>query len=459
MAKLGPKYTGNPAHSQFVEFLAGKLQSYGLDVVRDHYTLPRWDAKRWEITVHPVSGSAYRAPVTSYYPYSGQTSAAGVTGELVYLGTFDSLGLAPQRNSGRRRNQDAPSTQPVVLPKDVRGKIVFVECPVFAHPYREWFKVWGSNPSDLNFPESFRRTVWGTVGLLTEFQKAGALGVILGWTDISDANAADQYCPFSRPLQNIPGLWVGRETSKKLRSVADSGAKATLVLEAEVVPDTPTDTLFATLPGTTPDELIIINSHTDGPNATEENGGLGVIALAKYFTQIPKSDRKRSLVFVLTTGHFAGPYVPSIRGFVAKHPEIIKKTVAALTIEHLGARDWSDDVSLKYKPTGEDELALAISPFQSTADLMIENLKGSTDRHVAVVNPAQGQFHGEGGGLYAAGVPVVGYITVPNYLLAGPRNGCIEKLSSERIHAEIELFAKVVHKMDIMTAPQLRGKA
>src|SRR5215469_8811598 len=55
LAKLGPKYTGNPAHSQFVEFLAGKLQSYGLDVVRDHYTLPRWDAKSWEITVHPVS--------------------------------------------------------------------------------------------------------------------------------------------------------------------------------------------------------------------------------------------------------------------------------------------------------------------------------------------------------------------------------------------------------------------
>ena len=57
---------------------------------------------------------------------------------------------------------------------------------------------------------------------------------------------------------------------------------------------------------------------------------------------------------------------------------------------------------------------------------MIENLNGSAERQVAVVNPAQGQFHSEGGGLYAAGVPVVGYITVPNYLLAGPRNGCIE---------------------------------
>ena len=54
-------------------------------------------------------------------------------------------------------------------------------------------------------------------------------------------------------------------------------------------------------------------------------------------------------------------------------------------------------------------------------------------------------------------MPVVGYITVPNYLLAGPKNGCIEKLSAERLHSEIELFTKVIHKMDIMTANQLKG--
>jgi hypothetical protein len=49
MAKLGPKYTGNQAHTTFVEFLATQMQSLGLDLVRERYTLPRWDARRWDI--------------------------------------------------------------------------------------------------------------------------------------------------------------------------------------------------------------------------------------------------------------------------------------------------------------------------------------------------------------------------------------------------------------------------
>ncbi len=40
--KLGPTYTGNPAHTRFVEFLADQLTSAGLDVARDHYTFTRW---------------------------------------------------------------------------------------------------------------------------------------------------------------------------------------------------------------------------------------------------------------------------------------------------------------------------------------------------------------------------------------------------------------------------------
>src|SRR5690242_12295451 len=80
MARLGPKYTGNKAHTTFVEFLAAELKRIGLDIVRERYTLPRWDARRWEIAITPASGAAFKAPVTSYFPYSGQTPAAGVTG-------------------------------------------------------------------------------------------------------------------------------------------------------------------------------------------------------------------------------------------------------------------------------------------------------------------------------------------------------------------------------------------
>jgi hypothetical protein len=438
MAKLGPKYTGNKAHIDYVEFLAKNLESFGLDVTRDHYRFPRWEARRWEITVHPPSGPAFKIPVTSYYPYSGKTPPEGVTGELTYAGVSPDLTFGP----------------------DIAGKIVFIDCPVLNRPFDEWYSVLGVNPPTLQFPASVTRCCWGTVGMLTDFQKNGALGVILGWTNISDGNAKDQYAPFSRPHQNIPGLWVGRETGDKIRRLAGTGAKANLVLEADVFQDAPTDTLIATLPGVSSDEVIIINTHTDGPNATEENGGLGGLALAKYFSQIPKEKRQRTLVFVMATGHFAGFAVPSIRGVIDKHPDLIKKAVAALTIEHLGARDWSDDESFDYKPSGTYELGFAISPFKSAGDVLLESLKGSSICNVGVlnpINPSGGHFFGEGGALYRAGIPTIGYIPVPSYLLAGPQNCCIEKLSPERLHAEIEVFAKTIHRLDGMSAAELKG--
>ncbi|HMJ81775.1 MAG TPA: hypothetical protein VK504_01320, partial [Vicinamibacterales bacterium] len=61
MARLGPKYTGNAAHTTFVEFLATELKRIGVDVARERYTFPRWDARRWEIAVAPASGAAFKA--------------------------------------------------------------------------------------------------------------------------------------------------------------------------------------------------------------------------------------------------------------------------------------------------------------------------------------------------------------------------------------------------------------
>jgi len=434
MAKLGPKYTGNKAHATFVEFLASHLQESGLEVAREHYSFPRWEARRWELTVDPASGASFRAPVTSYFPYSGETPAAGVTGELVYAGnnpTFELGGL--------------------------KGKIALVDFAVNTRHFGEMYQPWGIYPTDARFPADVH-PARGAVNDLTQFQKAGAVGVILACTDVSDANAMDQYTPFSRPPQGVPGLYVGRETGARLKELARSGAKATVVLEAETFPDTPTDTLIATLPGVTSNEVILVNTHTDGPNATEENGALGILALAKYFSRIPKAERKRTLVFPLTTGHFAGPWVPSIRGVIQKFPDLIGKAVAALTMEHLGCREWMDDASFRYKPTGENEWAVAITEMPAPGKILVEALAGSGDRKTAVVNPVHGGWLGEGGSLARAGVPTIGYIPQPNYLLAGPANGCIEKLSPERLHSEIEVFAKVIHKMDAMSAAELKAK-
>jgi hypothetical protein len=437
MAKLGPKFTGNSAHTQFVEFLATNLQSLGLDLTRDRYTLPRWDAKRWGITVESASAHGVKIPVTSYWPYSGQTPPQGITSEIVYGG------VQPNYDLSR-----------------VQGKIVFIDVANEPRPWGEWYQPWGILPPGTTLPREYSNAIpIHSVNDLGPFKKAGAVGVIMGWTNISDGNAADQYTPFGRPLQNIPCLYVGRETGAGLKDMAAAGAKATMVLEADTFPDTPTDTLIATLPGSSTDEMIIVNTHTDGSNVLEENGGVALLALAKYFSKIPKAERKRTMVFVLATGHFAGAYVPSIRGVISKHPDLIKKTVAALAVEHLGAREWADDADLKnYKPTGQDEWMLAITRLKSTGSVMVDALQTTGRSRVAVVNPVKGGFFGEGSGLAGVGIPSVGFIPDPSYLLAAPANGCIEKLSPELIHTQLQALAKALHKMDSMSAAELRGE-
>ena len=436
MAKLGPKYTGNDAHNQYVEWLAKELQAAGLTVTRDNYKFPRWDAKHWRIGVMPASGSATDVPVTSYFPYSGQTPPEGVTGDLVYAGSNPDFKL-----------------------DNVQGKIVLVDFAIKPRDFAQMYQPWGIYPTTAQFP-AVLRPARAAINDLIPFQKAGAAAVILAWTDVSDANAADQYTPFSRPPQGIPGLYVGRDTGAKLKSLAAAGAKARVVLDAQVYPDTPTDTLIATLPGTKSDETIIVNTHTDGPNATEENGGVAIVALAKYFSKIPKSQRQRTLVFPLTTGHFAIPWVPSIRGFIEKHPDAVKAAVGAVTIEHLGCMEWMDNADFtKYAPTGQHEWSVAITENKQAGEILVAALQGSGDQNTGVVNPVHGGWIGEGSALAKAGIPTIGYIPQPNYLLAGPANGCIDKLNSDLLYAQIQVFAKVIHKMDQSSAAALKGEA
>ncbi len=437
MAKLGPKYTGNKAHVAFVEFLETELTKTGLEVSRESYSFTRWDARRYELKVINGSGDRQEIPVTSYYPYSEQTPPEGVTGELVYGGTT----FSPK------------------IPDDLVGKILYIDVPIDPIRLRERYRLLGVCDKGTDLPSKRVAPYTGTAEsppTLERFKKAGALGVVFGWTDISEENAANQYTPFFRPLQGLPAIWVGPKSGSKLRSLAGTRTTVTLVLEAELFPGTRTHTLIAALPGTSsPEEALIINTRTDGTNATEENGGLGVLALAKYFARLPKISRRRTLIFFFTTGHFARAYVGT-NGFLENHPEIVRKAVGALSVEHLGCREWKDDSSMKYRPTGKDELSLVLTNFNSTSDIVLASAKGTSDRRVAVVQ-ANENFTGEGRWPARAGIPTIGYIPLPDYLLAAAADGCIGKLSPSLMYGQIQALAKVVHAMDGLPAAALKS--
>ena len=344
------------------------------------------------------------------------------------------------------------------LPGDLSGSILYLDAPAPSLPFEEWY----ANPSLYGDIDAFPRSVSHSAGQivtapdLTPFAERGVRGVILGWTNISEAQAKDQYLPFNRPMQPIPGLWVGPAAAERLRALARDGARARLTLDAELTPNAVSRTIWAELPGASR-ELLIVNTHTDGPNAVEENGPIAVLALARRLSLLSQSQRRRSVLFLLASGHFVGPQAASTEGFLDRHPDVVERAVAALTIEHLGAMEWTDQPGRGYAPTGRQELSLFLTRDSKLACLALAVARNSRDGRGAVIQPrALRHFFGEGRPLAAAGVPVVGFLPVPSYLLSGPADGHIDKLDPDVMHAQIEMLADLLDRLDA-AAPARSG--
>ena len=444
LTECGSRNTGFPGHHKFIDHLeAGLKQCPGVVVSRDNYSLDRWEADRYALSARTPGGSVQALHATSYYPSSGRTSPAGITAPLVDL--------------GRTTPNEIGGSNPVPIPGDIRGKIVLVRSPVHGFPYAANFKVWGTSHPDATFPDRIKEAIWQNRAAppLDQFKAAGAVGAIYVWEGISDENAEGQYAPFGRPNGDFPCLWVGEATGNALAGVAARGGEATVVLEATISPNTPTDTLYGMLPGQS-DEIILIHTHSDGPNAVEENAPIGVVALAKYLSNLPRGTLRRTYLFTMTTGHMANTTAHSWRGFVEKHPDLVKRCVGALVLEHLGARSWIDRNGA-YLPSGENQTTLVITQSGTLADLALRSCAGTIDDRLVAVNPYMRRYTGESGGVIEAGIPCIGIMPVPSYLLKDSRHGSLEKIDPRHFRAQLENFTRMLRRMDRMSKEQFAG--
>ena len=449
MQDFGPRLTGSAGHQRLINYFADELQNLGLEVHRDTYHLRhRWEARRWGIWAKTENGFE-EIPTTSYYPYSGQTPPEGIEAELVYCpGGADDFAKAC-------------------------GKIAIIDVNAGVVPTSFLFTPRTLYPSDLTVADPFRCVVLTARPDLRAAAEAGVLGVICVWQNLADDNAMGQEFPFDTPLQNCPALWVGTKTGERLKSLADHHTGARLVLEANVEEQAPTDTLYAVLPGQNLRETILITTHTDGPNATEENGGVGLLALAQYFAAQPPSERKRTLVFVFASGHFQIPELgieddgQATTLWLHDHPELWDgkgehaRALAALTIEHLGCLEWKDDADhSRYEFTGQVDIEYVYTGNDAMAQLYVDCLQDRKKVRTALLKPAADElYYGEGHTLWGVGVTTISFLGVPDYLLALKPSGDIEKLDPELLYEQIETCAEVVSRLDTMSPAEIGQNA
>ena len=495
---FGTRYTGSSGHAAYVDWLAGQLSAVpGFRMRTDRLTFSRWLAREFSLTVS-VPASAGRSgpvPLTYYYPYSGQTPPGGVTGRLVDLGLYP---LA----SGYTEAFWAPA----------RGGIALVRAvpPEFSLDTAQT-ATGGYVPGQISAMAAIEYAAYAAAlanpvfqGIfepvpLLDAKNAGVRGVVVAWTGLPDEEVVNQYNPFTTsypaasglPSPGDPGcpaVWVGDAAGTELAGLAAGGqATATLVLTADITAGAATETVWGWLKGSgDTGEHIIINTHTDGPNAVEENGGLGLLALARHLAALPS--RNRDMYFALVTGHFQLPQFSSTilnpahpevgQGAVSRwmldHPHIWQAAVLGVTAEHLGATMWTDDPETgQYVPAGGSEWSTTytmprdvLSLINAEKDAYLSavravNASGWPDYPVATVRPGTLPVYvGEGSSLYAAGLGTVSLCPSPTYLLqAGdarqPQLLDLDKLDQRLMYGQILALAQTIGTLDALPVSAL----
>ncbi len=346
-----PTLTGSAEWLNYMNFLEATLDTFGVvDGTRNAWQFERWhtseDSSQWSLL---SDGEPVR--VANYGAYSGSTDSKGITAELIYY------------------DHDNP-------PESIEGKIVVI--PTRKHPNPPFGDNYLINytfndyeyatdaqtlPAPFEFvppSESFTFDIWWQLaqGLDRIPREGNAAGAIIVY-DMAYERTKGLYTFGVPTLYNSPTLILSRDDGAKVIDDALKGKSATLRLEA-TVETSQAFQYIAYLPGanygTPADEQIILVNHTDGPSITQDNGALGLLGIVKYFSNIPQSERPRTLTVFLDCRH----YMPGMEDehaapdWFTRFPEKKSNIVGMIQAEHLGEMDYRE-VEGRVEPTGHAE--------------------------------------------------------------------------------------------------------
>jgi peptidase M28-like protein len=289
---------GTSADTENAEWLMQKLRQIGLSDVHEQYfdLPPQWMPKSWSVT---LSGGGKTLSIDTAQPtyQAVATPAAGLDLEAVYVGMASEADLK--------------------LARDVRGKAVFF---------------YSTDTASRHAPiadNAIRRI--GERG-------AAAIVVIQG----IPGNERTQFYPVNSPVPTFStGLKDGLSARDLIADATVAGAapRVRIALDVDRVPNLKSGTVWGTLPGMT-DEQVMVVAHRDGwfEGANDNAAGVAtLVGIAEYFAKIPKEQRRRTIVFLGTTGHHNS--TAESGAWFASHPEVFDKTALLLNCEHTGGVD------------------------------------------------------------------------------------------------------------------------
>ncbi len=299
---------GTEADTENAQWMMDKFKQFGLSDVHEQYfdLPPQWMPQSWSVVAS--SGGQTLTLNTAQPTYAtANTPAAGLDLEAVFVGSGSDAELN--------------------LARDVKGKAAFIMSP------------------DL-----LSRHAGTSSGAIKRVEDRGAAAIFV-IVAIPDTNYKTQFYPVGT---KVPSFSMGYKDGLAIRDMIGAAANGAaphvkINLDVKMVPNLKSGTVWGTLPGTT-DEKVFVLAHRDAWFEGANDNGAGVatmLGIAEYFSKVPKNQRRRTIVFVGTTGHHNISIISGTTSFnggesgewFTQHPEIFAKAALLFNCEHTGAAD------------------------------------------------------------------------------------------------------------------------
>jgi len=293
--------------------------------------------------------------------------------------------------------------------------------------------------------------------------------MIVIWEGMSDDMVEGQVLNFILSYLKVPMLWVNESTGKEVLKAAKAHKEATLKLTGSIEKAN-TESFCCILKGTdtSSNEAIIVNTHTDGCNFSEENGPIGILAMMDYFKKHPT---KKTIIFAFVTGHFR---LPIFRiGIMTSNQATGKwlndnkalwngekyKAIAGCSVEHLGCTEWKD-VNGKYQKTNDIDAELVYTGNKNMDKIYYEAIKDRTLIRTMTLRGHNTMHFGEGQPLSKKHIPEIALVTAPDYLCSVDPTGNehMDKFNLDLMYEQVQTFINCVNIIDTKTKKEI-GKS
>ena len=437
---------GTEQAHEIENYLEKLCKELGLDnVKKETFEVINWVGTDWKLSIKTNNGSI---EIPCFYVLNTEfTDKEGITAPLVYV------------KAGLKKD---------FKKIDVEGKIVVadIEFPTFpvgkiikmAEPY------YVADPTNiineeseviLTFVESnfLPQALGGKPREDSVYWRAvrrGALGLILILRD-APTNINSHWGPYDGTMKPVPALYVGKYDGEKVRELSQAeNSQGTIILNGYKETST-ANNIWGILPGQS-EEMIMVSTHTDSAfeGASEDGTGVSmVLAQLRAWSKIPKEDRPKSILFVLTAGHLYGGIGAEM--FAKKYREnLLKKVIVDINLEHMCSKEVEEDPEThNYRFTNNLALgAIFLSHDETLVAHTIKALKEHSMENMILI--PENFFNtppiGEAGHFTThSDLKIIHWIRNPYYLLTA--EDTLDKIAMDKLHPTAQCVTDIINSL------------